>query len=341
MAKTGPEHRRASRQKVLTRGLTAGALALGVPALANAWIARRAARLHRAPEPGRWRRVRAPAQTGAISLLRLDSKKQDATPVLFLHSLGPGHSARQWTVVAEAVASDRSVLLMDLPGWGESERPAADYGWRSAAEAVLAVIQNAIEAPCHLVASGESAAVALSLPEIGAAGHLRSLALSGPSGVRFEEAVPSAKDRLFDTLLGAPILGTSAVNAYTRRDAITRSIGQHRSEPFDEALIDEHYRLAHLPGSERPLRAFLRGRYERFLAEIDLPEHLPVWIGWGRRAVGDPIEDADLWLYRVPQARLTVFEQSASWPHVDQPGYVARELSRFFKAADKRAVSGP
>lgn len=337
MAKTGSEHRRASRQKVLTRGLAAGALALGVPALANAWIARRAARLDRAPEPGRWRRVRADGQAGAVSLLRLDSTRQDATPVLFLHSLGPGHSARQWTAVAEALASDRTVLLMDLPGWGESERTAEEYGWRSAAEAVLAVIQRAIKAPCHLVASGESAAVALSLPEIGGAPQLRSIALSGPSGVRFEETVASAKDRLFDALLGAPILGTSAVNAYTRRDAIARSLGQHRSGSFDEALIDEHYRLAHLPGSERPLRAFLRGRYERFLAEIKLPEHLPVWIGWGRRAIGDPIEDADLWLYRVPQARLTVFEQSASWPHVDQPGHATRELRRFFKQADKRS----
>ena len=53
--------------------------------------------------------------------------------------------------------------------------------------------------------------------------------------------------------------------------------------------------------------------------------------------MGDPIEDADLWLYRIPQAQLTVFERSASWPHVDQPGHTARELSRFFATVEKRS----
>lgn len=336
MAKTGSEDRRASRQKVLTRGLAAGALAFGVPALANAWIARRAARIRRTADPGSWRRVAADVDGVRVSLLRLDGSRSGSTPTLFLHSLGPGHSVLQWATVAEALSSDRTVVLMDLPGWGESERADVDYGWRHAAETVLSVLHDEIGTPCHLVAGGESAAVALSLPEIGGAGYLRSLALSGPSGVRFEDIVPSARDRLFDSLLGAPVLGTSAVNAYTRREAIARSQAKHRIEPLSEESLDEHYRLAHLPGSVRPLRAFLRGRYERFLAETNLPESLPVWIGWGRQAVGDPIEDADLWLYRVPQAQLTVFERSASWPHVDQPGHATRELRRFFTAVEKR-----
>ena len=339
MAKTGSEDRRASRQKVLTRGLAAGALAFGVPALANAWIARRAGRLRRTVDPGSWRRIAADADGVRVSLLRLDGARSGSAPALFLHSLGPGHSVLQWAPVAEALAADRTVMLMDLPGWGESERAGVDYGWRHAAETVLSVMQNEIERPCHLVAGGESAAVALSLPEIGGAGFLRSLSLSGPSGVRFEDIVPSARDRLFDALLGAPVLGTSAVNAYTRRDAIARRQARHRVEPLTTEELDEHYRLAHLPGSVRPLRAFLRGRYERFLAETDLPESIPVWIGWGRQAIGDPIEDADLWLYRVPQAQLTVFEQSASWPHVDQPGHAARELRRFFSSVEKRTAA--
>lgn len=336
MAKTGSEDRRASRKKVLTRGLAAGALAFGVPALANAWIARRAARLRRTTEPRAWRRISADIDGVQVSLLHSGSARGDKVPLLCLHSLGPGHSSLQWITTAGMLAADRQVFLMDLPGWGESDRAERDYGWRSTAETVLGVMQTEIDAPCHLLAGGESAAVALSLPEIGGANHLRSLALSGPSGVRFEDVVPSARDRLFDALLGAPILGTSAVNAYTRREAIARSLGKHRLRPLLDEELDEHYRLAHLPGSERPLRAFLRGRYERFLAEIDLAESLPVWIGWGRRAVGDPIEDADLWLYRVPQARLTVFEQSASWPHTDQPGHAARELRRFFTSVEKR-----
>ena len=84
MAKTGSEDRRASRKKVLTRGLAAGALAFGVPALANAWIARRASQLQRGPEPASWRRSSSEVDGVRVSLLRLDGDKSSVPPALFL-----------------------------------------------------------------------------------------------------------------------------------------------------------------------------------------------------------------------------------------------------------------
>ena len=90
-----------------------GSAAVGVPALINALVSRRARRLPAAtwgsgdryawkggdvgvPAPGRGRAARA------RPLLR------------------PGHSSTEWRRAAEVLAADYRVHVPDLPGWGQS-----------------------------------------------------------------------------------------------------------------------------------------------------------------------------------------------------------------------------
>ncbi len=329
MARSGSEQRKASRRRRLGQGIALGTLALGVPALVNSMIAKRAAQLPPGSLPADedWRPERWASAVGELFVLTRGLSRP-ATPIVFLHSLGPGHSHQQWLAATESLALKHPLILVDLLGWGRSDRPKAPYGLKASVSTLKNLGSEFIGKPFHLVASGESAPVALSLAE-SAPEMVKSVALSGPAGLTLDSAEPSRRDWAFDQLLGAPIFGTSAVNAYTRRSAIENNLIRHQLAPPSAEQIDEHYRLAHLPGSTSPVSTFLRGRYERALGTLALDPSLKVWIAWGRKAVGEPVEDADLWLRHLKSAELVVFENAASWPHVDQPKQFSDELVRF------------
>jgi pimeloyl-ACP methyl ester carboxylesterase len=69
------------------------------------------------------------------------AREGDRPPLLFLHSLGGGSSAYEWSKVYPAFAESHSILAPDLVGWGQSAHPARDYR----VEDYLAIITELIE----------------------------------------------------------------------------------------------------------------------------------------------------------------------------------------------------
>jgi pimeloyl-ACP methyl ester carboxylesterase len=66
---------------------------------------------------------------------------------------------------------------------------------------------------------------------------------------------------------------------------------------------------------------------------------MPLWLAWGRTAKTPPVETADLWLQRAPQAELKVFENSGSLPHLEEPRAFARELRRYLERLAEPALA--
>jgi pimeloyl-ACP methyl ester carboxylesterase len=58
---------------------------------------------------------------------RASSDAEHLPPLVFLHSLGGGSSAYEWSKVYPAFAADYRVIAPDLIGWGQSAHPARDY----------------------------------------------------------------------------------------------------------------------------------------------------------------------------------------------------------------------
>jgi pimeloyl-ACP methyl ester carboxylesterase len=61
---------------------------------------------------------------------------------------------------------------------------------------------------------------------------------------------------------------------------------------------------------------------------VPVPEQ-PVWLAWGRKSAEPPVENADLWLHKLPQAELEVFERCGSLPHAETPAAFCRAFDRF------------
>jgi pimeloyl-ACP methyl ester carboxylesterase len=324
MARSTQEDQRRSRRRTLLKGFLLGGAAVGLPALANALVARRSRRL----DPPGWGRTRRFAwRLGDVSYQMLG----EGEPILVLHSFGPGHDSEEWHTVAEILAYDHRVYAVDLLGWGLSHRPGLTYDDELYIELIRDFLADVVGERSVVAAAGLSAAyavqVAVDHPEL-----VTALALVTPSGIEVHGDEPDIKDALLYGLLRLPVIGTSALNLYTSRAAIQHHLRREidgAPERVDARLVEHHHRSSHQPGSHSALAAYLCG-YLNHPVEDLLPRlKVPLWIAWGSRSTAPPIAIADLWIRQIPEAELEVFRNTGNLPHEERAGRFCDRLARF------------
>jgi len=324
---TPEEEERRRRRKRILQGLLIGGAAVGVPALFNAAVARRARKV----EPTAWgRRHRYAWELGDVAFQRLG----DGDPLLLLHSFGPGHDAIEWRAAAERLARSWQVFAPDLPGWGRSDRPSLDYDSELYIDFVIDFLIDLLRRRAVLVASGIAAAyaiqVAVDRPEL-----VRALVLVAPLGVDLASDEPDLKDAVIHRLLRLPVLGTSALNVYSSRNGIAHHLRHELYADADavgEALVDHYWRGAHDAGSRAALAAYLSG-YLNHRVLPALPRlKVPTLIVWGRKAVNPAVESADLWLREIPDAELEVVEDAGVLPQAERPDVFCGRVESFLRS---------
>ena len=323
-AQTSQQEQKRRRRKRLLKGLLLGGAAVGIPALANAVIARRSRRLPAAA----WGTAHRYAwRYGEIRFQMLGS----GDPLLLLHSFGPGHSGEEWRHAAGFLAERHTVYVPDLIGWGRSEKPTIDYDGELYMRLILDFLEDVVRGRAGVVGAGLSAAYAVQVaadrPEL-----VSALGLVVPAGIDLHGDEPDVKDALVYRLLRLPILGTSALNLYTSRAGLGHYLRREAygaPDRVDAAAIDQLYRFSHQPGAHGALAAYLSGysnhRARRALGRL---ESAP-WLAWGRHANSPPVESADLWLHHQPGAELEVFEDSGNLPHLEQADAFCRKLESY------------
>jgi pimeloyl-ACP methyl ester carboxylesterase len=332
-AQTAEEIQRGRRRKRLVQGLLLGGAAIGLPALANALIRRKAGPL----ASPRWGRAHRYAwRLGEVTFQLLG----EGPPVVLLHSFGPGHCSEEWREVAERLAARYRVHALDFLGWGHSDMPDVPYGGELYADLLADFLEDVVAEPAAVVASGQSAAygvtVAAEKPEA-----VRGLALVAPRGLSIHARRPELPDTVVQGLLHVPVLGTSALNLFTSRSNLASHLRDLHAAPerVDAALVERHYRASHQPGAHLGLSAFLGGRLHLDVEALLPRLRVPVWLAWGRHTLYPPVEEADLWLFRLEgETELAIFEHSGALPHAEEPGAFTRALETFL---DDAARNGP
>lgn len=301
-----------------------GGAAIGVPALINAAIARRARRV----EPTAWgRQHRYAWELGDVLFQRLGGGE----PLALLHSFGPGHDSLEWRAAAEGLARRFQVFAPDLPGWGRSDRPKLEYDSELYLEFLIDFLIDVVRRRAVVVASGLPAAYALQVavdrPEL-----VRGLVLVCPLGVDQASDEPDLGDAVIHRLLNLPVLGTSALNVYASRNGIDHHLRQEvYSDPerVTPELVEHYWRQAHDPGSRAAFAAYLAG-YLNHRVGGALPRlQTRTQIVWGRAAASPPVESADLWLHALADAELEVIEKAGIFPHAEQPEAFVERVARF------------
>jgi pimeloyl-ACP methyl ester carboxylesterase len=320
-------------------GMALAGAALGAPVVAHALIRRRA----RAPQAPRWGRShRFAGRHGTIAFQELG----EGPPIVLLHAFGPGYDSSQWRAAAEVLARGHRVLAPDLPGWGRSEAGVLDPGFYldAIADFLHSVVRDRPVVAAAGLPAAYAAAVAAERPEL-----VRALALVAPLGLgagsdgdpalwpgrATHDGRPEAGARsLVGKLLDLPLVRVSVLDLVTSHAALAHHLRTEvyaAPERVDAALLDHHYRVSHLPSTRPALAAYLRGRLRHDPSEALAELRQPVWIAWGSAALHPPLETADLWLHRLPAARLEVLSGAGSLPHAEVPALFARSLERFIR----------
>ncbi len=229
------------------------------------------------------------AHTGGVS----PSRQFQDVPLLVVHSINAAPSAFEWEPFVLRQARRRRVVALDLPGFGQSDKPDRPYSPAQMAAAISAAIEW-IDAPEVDIAALSLGCEFATQAVLAGPRRIRSLALVSPSGMegrRVGEKYADSDTREVSWMrrllrsgrsqgLGRMVYRMLTLPA-VMHFFMARSWGTRR---YDPRLLTHARRCAQLAGAQHaPLdfvagALFTKGIVERYRA---LP--VPVWVAHGRR----------------------------------------------------------
>ncbi len=236
------------------------------------------------------------------------------TPILFIHGLGA--SVQIWRPALEVIGRKHRVLAVDLPGFGRSDKPDAPYTLEYMANFIRDFLDMIGVPRVTLVAHSFGGAVALrfalDFPE-----RLERLVLVAPAAL---------SHRASPLLLLMTLPGVGELLSFPNR-AGTAMLFRHatyKRHSVSDAIIDESYELAKLPGAQRCFLIILRatghllGQRQGFLGPIlsRLSEiAAPTLVLWGRQ--DRIVPEASMAAASIPGAHIEVWDECGHIPWIE------------------------
>jgi pimeloyl-ACP methyl ester carboxylesterase len=247
------------------------------------------------------------------------TRQGSGEPLLLLH--GIGHHRQVWDPVIPALAAERDVIAVDLPGCGES--PALPDGMAhdlTTMNTVLAALFGAlrIERP-HVAGNSLGGLLALDLAR---AQLVRSVTALSPAGFWNEAERRYAFTVLMTMRQIAQRMPLSLVERLARpaigRTLLTSTIYARPGRRSPEAVVAETLALARAQGFSETLRS---GRTVQFTDDI---VGTPVTVAWGNRDRLLIPRQGVRAKSVIPGARLVRLPGCGHVPMNDDPALVAR-----------------
>jgi len=244
-------------------------------------------------------------------------------PLVLVH--GVTHRRQAWYPVLDLLTPHREVILVDLPGHGESDPLVLDG--LPVAEALrrdfrIFLDEQQLDRP-HVAGNSLGGRVAL---EAGAAGDARSVTALSPAGFWRTDDEFEHTRKLF--LKGAHLaqrLGKKGYRLPRTRAGRTVMYGllmAHPSHVPIDAAIGDYKAFVYA----RPALYTLLNAAEPFT--LDIHPDVPVTIGWGARDLVLPPWQAEVARAALPLAEHVMMSGVGHVPMYDDPEFVAQVLLR-------------
>lgn len=265
-----------------------------------------------------------------------DAAPAGAPTLVMLH--GFTGSKENWYPVAERLRGQYRLLVLDLPGWGESERkPGADYGFVAQSERVAAFIDQV--ARKHGRPRGELVLLGHSMgggiAALTAARHpvlVDRVGLLNAAGVRFSE-----------NQFGLDVLAGRNPFSVDDRDSLRRYIDTvfHRDQakpwipwPASRGLIA--YRRDAAAFEQSVLDSIGRGPESFIPGEAAADIRQPVLLLWGRQDIVIDASAMDRYAERMPQATKVLVDDCGHMCLIEQPAAVTAAVHMLIQRGQAR-----
>jgi pimeloyl-ACP methyl ester carboxylesterase len=244
----------------------------------------------------------------------------EGEPLLLLH--GTGGARCHWRPVVDRLARARHVMVVDLPGHGESALPPDDVEPTPGGYApLMARFLDELEvSSAHVAGNSVGGWTALELAKLGRA---RSVVAFAPAGLWAKRSPWSSVGQLWTQnrlgRLTAPLVPPVMGSELGRVLALRGTVGKPRRVPPDDA-VELATAFARTPGFDPHLAATRR---DRFRDGQDI--HVPVTVAWGEREHLIP-RKARRREELPPQTRFVDLPGCGHVPMWDDPDLVARTI---------------
>ncbi|HIK32726.1 MAG TPA: alpha/beta hydrolase [Oscillatoriales cyanobacterium M59_W2019_021] len=252
--------------------------------------------------------------------------------LVFLHGLGGGSSAYEWSKVYPAFAPNYRIFAPDLFGWGRSDRPEREYQIEDYLITITEFIEKSCEPPVTAIASSVTAAltirIAIDRPDL-----FRSLILTNPAGL--SDFGEDYGRNFFAKLAATPFVDRLIYKAaIATREGISTFLEQRQfadSSRIYPEIIEAYWQSAQQPNAEYSALSFVRGN-QCFDLALYLPQlTIPTAIIWGKQAQFTPSETGKRLADLNPQAvrYFQVLEDTGLTPQLEIPAITIGLIQKF------------
>lgn len=259
---------------------------------------------------------------------------RDAKPLLLIHGFGPGASSHEWRKNIDLLATQFRVYVVDLLGFGLSDRPVIDYTAETFTDLVGDFIKEVIGKPTVVIAHGLTCAYVVA----DAYRHPRfyeRLVLVAPPLTMLQENSTGPVNSAWKFVLRTPIFGQFIYNMLTSRQAIRGyfdSKGYHNPGLISDDLVEYIYTSAHQPNSRYAMSAFMSNSLDMDVHEALARLQMPVLVVWGREAALTANEATDT--FKRVNSRIDVHVvNKCSYQPQDEQATIFNNLVREFATA--------
>jgi pimeloyl-ACP methyl ester carboxylesterase len=206
--------------------------------------------------------------------------------LIFLHGLGGGSSAYEWSKVYPSFAAEYQILAPDLIGWGRSDHPERNYQAEDYIATIIEFIEQMCDRPTTVVASALTAAftirAAINRPEL-----FKSLVLTTAAGLaEFGKDYRQSGAAQFAKTLSVPFLSQLLYNAgvatsFGIRNYLEQRQFSHPDRIYPE-IVEAYLQSAQQPNAEYAALSFVRGDLCFDLSQYITQLTVPTAMIWGK-----------------------------------------------------------
>jgi pimeloyl-ACP methyl ester carboxylesterase len=248
-------------------------------------------------------------------------RRGEGKTLLLIHGLGSNW--RSWQTIMAPLAAERSVVAIDLPGFGKSPSLPGEVSIRTLADAVTQFLREHELLGTDAVGSSMGAHLVLELVRRG--NVLGAVVSLDPGGfwAGWERHAFHASIWLSVRLVRALQFAMPSITASDRWRRLLLTQFSAQADSLAPSLVLEEMRsYAAAPCFDRMLRELVRGATQEGATRGSLVK--PLVIGWGRLDRVCLARQAARAQQLFPDARLHWFERCGHFPHWDVPEETAR-----------------
>lgn len=333
--------KRLSKKQSDAAGWSVGSLALLVLALKAGWIAYSKRYIdHHAKVDLTLAAERHTFETKKAGKLNYYESKASSSqpPVLLIHGVHLYAGGHEMVPVFEAFSAYRKVYLLDLPGFGGSEKSDRPYRPGLFQAAITEFVRECIGKPAHVVVLGQSAEYA-AIADGQDPNLFKSIVMINPSGMHMTGTGHITETKRWEqvrnlglTFLRVPLWSLALYDFLASRAKIAAYYRKRFSFTPPADLIDFAYTSAHQPGAHFAPIFYLSGT----LSVPDVrtrfynPIVKPVLVIYDN----DPVRNFDMLPLLVrehPNWKAVRSSQTRGMPHFENPGETFRAIETFWK----------